>query len=311
MTFPNALSAPLTRATLWMLGAIVSLSTMAISGRELSSELTTFQILFFRSLASFVLMVLLLSRAGWGHILTRYFHIHLIRNLAHFGGQYGWFYGIALIPLAEVFALEFTMPIWTALLAAAMLGERISKQRIVAIVIGFAGVLVMLRPGFAVVSPVALVVLAAALAFGFAHTMTKRLAATDSPLAILFWTAAVQMPLAFLPALTEWAWPSIHLWPWVFAVGAAALSAHYCLARALVLEDAAVVMPIDFLRLPFIAVVGFLFYDESPDFWIFVGAAIVFTGSWLNLRGGPGKGRDTREAANSPEAVENGSCASS
>ena len=164
MTLSNALSAPLTRATLWMLGAIASLSTMAISGRELSAELTTFQILFFRSLASFVLMVLLLSRAGWGHILTRYFHIHLVRNVAHFGGQYGWFYGIALIPLAEVFALEFTMPIWTALLAAVMLGERISKQRMVSIAIGFAGVLVMLRPGFAVVSPVALVVLAAALA---------------------------------------------------------------------------------------------------------------------------------------------------
>ena len=288
-----------------MLGAIASLSTMAIAGRELSAELTTFQILFFRSSASFVLMVLLLSRAGWGHILTRYFHIHLVRNVAHFGGQYGWFYGIALIPLAEVFALEFTMPIWTTLLAALLLGERISKQRIVAIVIGFSGVLVMLRPGIAVVSPVALVVLGAALAFGFAHTMTKRLSGTDSPLAILFWTAAIQMPLAFLPALTEWAWPSLHLWPWVFAVGLAALSAHYCLTRAFVLEDAAVVMPIDFLRLPFIAAIGFLFYDESPDFWIYVGAAIVFTGSWLNLRGGPGKSRNTRAATNPPEVVEN------
>ena len=285
-----------------MLGAIASLSTMAIAGRELSVELTTFQILFFRSLASFALMVLLLSRAGWGHILTRYFHIHLIRNVAHFGGQYGWFYGIALIPLAEVFALEFTMPIWTTLFAAVLLGERISKQRIVAIAIGFSGVLVMLRPGLAVVSPVALVVLAAALAFGFAHTMTKRLAGTDSPLAILFWTAAIQMPLAFLPALTDWAWPSMHLWPWVFAVGAGALAAHYCLTRAFVLEDAAVVMPIDFLRLPFIALVGFLFYDESPDFWIFVGAAIVFTGSWLNLRAGSATPRPLREAGSASNA---------
>lgn len=269
---------------------------MAISGRELSAELTTFQILFFRSLASFVLMVLLLSRAGWGHILTRYFHIHLIRNVAHFGGQYGWFYGIALIPLAEVFALEFTMPIWTTLLAALLLGERISKQRMVAVAIGFSGVLVMLRPGFAVVSPVALVVLAAAFAFGFAHTLTKRLAGTDSPLAILFWTAAIQMPLAFFPALTEWAWPSPHLWPWVFSVGAAALSAHYCLARAFMLEDAAVVMPIDFLRLPLIAVIGFIFYGEPPEFWVFVGAAIVFTGSWLNLSAGPGTSRRAVEA---------------
>ena len=271
-----------------MFGAIASFSTMAIAGRELSAELTTFQILFFRSLAGLVLMMVLLSRTGWWHLRTRHFGIHLIRNIAHYGGQYGWFYGIALIPLAEVFAIEFTMPIWTAIFAALMLSERISRQRVIAIAIGFAGVLVMLRPGIAVVSPAAMAVLAAALAYGFAHTLTKRLSGTDSPMAILFYTVAIQLPLAFLPALSEWTWPSLQLWPWVFGVGAAALSAHYCLTRAFMLEDATVVMPIDFLRLPFIAVLGFLLYDEPPQFWVFVGAAIVFTGSWLNLRAGSG-----------------------
>jgi drug/metabolite transporter (DMT)-like permease len=274
-----------------MFGAILSFSTMAVAGRELSGELTTFQILFFRSLAGFVLMVVVLGRAGWRHIRTRFFRIHLLRNVAHYGGQYGWFYGIAMIPLAEVFALEFTMPIWTALLAAIILGERISKQRKLAIAIGFAGVLVMLRPGIAVVSPVALIVLAAAFAYAFSHTLTKRLSATDSPLAILFWTTAVQLPLAFVPAVADWSWPSLQLWPWVFGVGAAALSAHYCLTRAFMLEDASVIMPIDFLRLPFIAVIGYLLYGEPLELWVFVGAAIVFAGSWLNLRSAPGTAR--------------------
>jgi drug/metabolite transporter (DMT)-like permease len=288
--------APIVRATLWMFGAIVSFSTMAIAGRELSAELSTFQILFFRSLAGFSLMLVLLSRTGWWQLKTRYFGIHLIRNLAHYGGQYGWFYGIAMIPLAEVFAIEFTMPIWTAILAALMLGERISRQRALAIAIGFAGVLVMLRPGIAVISPAALAVLAAAFAYGFAHTLTKRLSGTDSPMAILFYTTAIQLPVALLPALHDWAWPSLAAWPWVFGVGAAALSAHYCLTRAFMLEDAAVVMPIDFLRLPFIAVIGYIFYDESLQFWVFVGGAIVFAGSWLNLRAGPGSRRNPARA---------------
>lgn len=284
-----AAGAPIVRASLWMLGAIVSFSTMAIAGRELSAELTTFQILFFRSLAGFFLMLVLLSRTGWWQLKTRYFGIHLLRNVTHYGGQYGWFYGIAAIPLAEVFAIEFTMPIWTALFASLILGERIGWQRSLAIAIGFAGVLVMLRPGFAAVSPAAVAVLAAAFAYAFAHTLTKRLSGTDSPMAILFYTTAVQLPLALLPALHGWTWPSLAMWPWVIGVGAAALSAHYCLTRAFMLEDASVVMPIDFLRLPFIAVVGYIFYDEPLEFWVFVGAVIVFAGSWLNLRAGARK----------------------
>ncbi len=281
-----AAGTPIVRASLWMIGAIVSFSTMAVAGRELSAELTTFQILFFRSLAGFFLMLVLLSRTGWWQLKTRHFGIHLLRNVTHYGGQYGWFYGIAVIPLAEVFAIEFTMPIWTALFASLILGERIGWQRGLAIAIGFAGVLVMLRPGIAVISPAALAVLAAAFAYAFAHTLTKRLSGTDSPMAILFYTTAVQLPLALLPALHNWTWPSLASWPWVFGVGAAALSAHYCLTRAFILEDASVVMPIDFLRLPFIAVVGYVFYDEPLEFWVFVGAVIVFSGSWLNLKAG-------------------------
>jgi drug/metabolite transporter (DMT)-like permease len=293
--------APIVRATLWMFGAIVSFSTMAIAGRELSAELTTFQILFFRSLAGFVLMVVLLSRTGWWQLKTKHFAIHVIRNVAHYGGQYGWFYGIALIPLVEVFAIEFTMPIWTAIFAALMLGEHISRQRAIAIAIGFAGVLVMLRPGIAVVSPAALAVLAAALAYGFAHALTKRLSVTDPPMAILFYTTAIQLPLALIPALRDWAWPSLVMWPWVVAVGTAALAAHYCLTRAFMLEEATVVMPIDFLRLPFIAVIGFVFYDEPIELWVFIGAAIVFAGSWLNLRAGPGaRIAESKTAAKKP-----------
>jgi drug/metabolite transporter (DMT)-like permease len=282
---------PMVRAAIWMLGAIGSFIAMAVSGRELSAELTTFQILFFRSLVGFAILVVVLRQTSWRQLRTRMFGTHLIRNLAHYGGQYGWFYGIALLPLADVFAIEFTTPIWTAIFAASLLGERINRRRALAIAIGFAGVLVMLRPGIAAVSPVALVVVAAALAYGFAHTLTKWLSDTDTPLAILFYTTAIQLPLATLPVLYDWAWPSAAAWPWVFGVSVTALSAHYCLTRAFMLEDAAVVMPMDFLRLPLIAVVGLVFYGEPIQFWVFVGGAIVFVGSWLNLKAGSGSGR--------------------
>jgi drug/metabolite transporter (DMT)-like permease len=267
-----------------MSGTLASFMAMAIAGRELSAELTTFQILFFRSLVGLAVIIALLQRAGWRHLKTGAFGAHLVRNLAHFGGQYGWFYGLALIPLTEVFAIEFTVPIWTAILATIFLGERMTRLRALAVVLGFAGILVILRPGVAMVSPPALAVLGAAVAFAIAHTLTKLLSGSDTPLAILFYMTAIQLPIGLGLALPGWVWPSPALWPWVFAVGVTALSAHYCMTRAFRLADATVVMPLDFLRLPLMAVVAFIVYGEALETWVLVGATIVFAGTWLNLK---------------------------
>jgi drug/metabolite transporter (DMT)-like permease len=275
---------PVMRAALWMSGALLSFMAMAIAGRELSRELSTFQILFFRSLVGLTVVLVLLHRTGWVQLRTRVFRTHLLRNITHFGGQYGWFYGIALIPLAEVFAIEFTMPIWTAVLAALILGERMTTLRSVAVAIGFCGVLVILRPGIAIVSPGALAVFAAALCYATSHVLTKRLSRTETPLAILFYMTAIQLPLGLVPSLPKWVWPSAALWPWVVVVAVTALSAHYCLARAFRLADATVVVPMDFLRLPLIAAVGYFVYGERLEVWVLVGATIVFFGAWLNLK---------------------------
>jgi len=280
----SAVARPALRAALWMSGALASFMAMAIAGRELSAELTTFQILFFRSLVGLAVIAALLQHTGWVKIRTQSFGTHLVRNLAHFGGQYGWFTGIALIPLTEVFAIEFTMPIWTAVLATIILGERMNQLRALAVALGFAGILVMLRPGVASVSPGALAVLAAAFAYAFSHTLTKRLSGTDAPIAILFYMTAIQLPLGLLPALPSWVWPSAGAWPWVVVVATTALSAHYCLARAFRLADATVVAPMDFLRLPLIALVGLVFYGETPNLWVLAGAAIVCVATWLNLK---------------------------
>jgi drug/metabolite transporter (DMT)-like permease len=275
---------PTIRAAFWMVGALVSFMAMAIGGRELSAELTTFQILFFRSVVGLAVVVVLLQRTDWAQVKTHVFGTHLVRNVAHFGGQYGWFYGIALIPLTEVFAIEFTMPIWTAVLAVFMLGERLNGMRVLAVVLGFAGVLVILRPGFATISLPALAVLGGAFCYALSHVFTKRLSATQTPLAILFYMTVIQLPLGLVPALPHWVWPSAKLWPWVCVVAVTALSAHYCLTRAFRLADASVVVPLDFLRLPLIAVIGLVVYGEPLKIWVLVGAAIVFVASWLNLR---------------------------
>jgi drug/metabolite transporter (DMT)-like permease len=281
---PEPRHSPAVRAALWMLGAVVSLSTMAISGRELSAELNTFQILFFRSLVGLAVISTLLQRAGWHQVKTRIFGVHVLRNVSHYAGQFGWFFALGVIPLSEVFAIEFTTPIWTAILATLLLGERMSRMRVAAVAAGFLGILVILRPGLAVVSIGALAVLGAAIAYAFSYVMTKKLSGTETPLSILFYMTAIQLPLGLAAASFDWVWPSSWAWPWLAVVAVTALSAHYCIARAFRLADATVVVPLDFVRLPLIAVLGWLLYAEPINAWVFTGAALVFAGVWLNVR---------------------------
>lgn len=273
------------RAALWMVGALASFMLMAIGGRELAGHLSTFQILFFRSVIGLLVIGAIVLRQDRRLMRTEQFGLHLLRNLVHYGGQWGWFYGLGLIPLAEVFAIEFTVPVWTALLAALILGERLTRGRIIAIVFGLVGMLVILRPGVAAVQPAALAVLGAALGYAMAHTFTKKLTRRDAPLTILFYMTLIQLPLGLIPSLFGWVTPTPILWAWLTVVGIGALTAHYCMTRALILADATVVVPMDFLRLPLIALVGFLFYNEPLAWSVLVGAVIMLVGNLINIRG--------------------------
>lgn len=271
-------------AALWMSGTLLSFMAMAIGGRQLSGQLTTFQILFFRSIIGLLIVGFLLWRSNWRQIFTRSFKIHALRNIAHFGGQFGWFYGIAYIPLAEVFALEFTVPVWTAVLATIFLGEQITRTRITAITFGVIGVILILRPGIAVVNPASLAVLASALGYALSHTLTRRLALVDTPLTILFYMTLIQLPLGFVTSIFDWTTPSTAMVPWIIIVGVSALSGHYCMARALALADAIVVVPMDFLRLPLIAGIGAVFYGEPLDWLVLAGGSLMFTGNLVNIQ---------------------------
>lgn len=279
MTSNHKTMPPVMLAALWMLGALASFMAMAISGRELSQELSTFEILFFRSLVGLIIVAAILTKTGWGQARTARPLLQVVRNLAHYVGQFGWFYGIALLPLAQVFAIEFTIPIWAALLAPFMLGEKVTKVRILTIAIGFTGILILLRPGMAPLSLAIGAVFMAAIGYALAYVMTKMLTRTDTPLAILFYMTVVQIPLGLIPSLFDWVTPSPAMWPWLIVVGVTALSAHYCISRAFVLADALMVIPIDFLRLPLIALVGYLFYNEAVDAFVLLGAFIIVGGN--------------------------------
>lgn len=273
----------ITLSVLWMSGALVSFLSMALAGRELSAELNTFQILFFRSAIGVLIIVAILSKAGWYQIKTDRLPTHFIRNIAHYVGQFGWFYAIAIIPLAQVFAIEFTIPIWTALLAPFLLGERVTPMRLAVIVIGFTGILVILRPGMVPFEIGAISALIAAIGYALSHTLTKKLTATDSPLAVIFYMTVIQLPMGAIPSFLDWTTPSMSMWPWLILVGVTALSAHYCMARAFAHADAIVVVPMDFLRLPLVAVIGLIFYGEPLDLWVLLGAVIIFAGIIINV----------------------------
>jgi drug/metabolite transporter (DMT)-like permease len=224
------------------------------------------------------------SAYGWfARLRTARIGIHLLRNGAHFAGQYCWVFAISALPLATVFAIEFTMPVWVALLAYLFLGERLNGPRLVMLGLGLAGVMVILKPGVGVIQPAALIMVLGALCYAVNMITTKTLTRTDSVLAILFWMNVVQTPLALIPALPQWSAPTLADSPWMAALGGGSLFAHYCMTRAFTLADATVVVPIDFLRLPLIAVVGALAYGEPLDPWVFVGAAIIFSGTYFSL----------------------------
>ena len=272
------------RAVLWMSGAVLSFSLMAVAVRELLDAMGVLQILFLRTLVTFLMVVGIVPRTGLAPLRTRRFPAHLGRALMHLGGQFCWMYAIAALTLATVFAIEFTMPVWVALLAVVFLRERMNAGRLVALAAGLAGIAVILRPGLGAFHPAALVMVLGSLFYAGNMIMTKRLSSSDSPLAVLFWMSATQLPITLALALPQWMAPGLADLPWIAVIGAGSFVAHYSMTRAMKLGDATLVVPIDFLRLPLIAVVGALFYDEPLEAAVFIGASIIFAGSYYSLR---------------------------
>ncbi len=288
------------RVVLWMTGALLAFSAMAVSIRELAGPLSIFEILVFRSASGvLVLGLLALMRRDIRTELTlRHLPLHGLRNVIHFGATYSWSLALTLLPMATVFALEFTAPAWVALLAVLLLGERLTVSRAGAVLLGFIGVLVILRPGYESFRPAAFLVLSAALGFAIVAIITKKLTQSQTTIAILFWMNLIQLPLTlagsdpgFLARLT----PDMTL-P-IIAIGIAGLASHFCLTNAFRSGDAMIVVPLDFLRIPLIALVGATVYAEPLDAFVFIGAGIIIAGILWNLHAEARKHVEPTDAA--------------
>tara|TARA_B100001093_G_scaffold425949_1_gene419649 strand:+ start:1436 stop:2317 length:882 start_codon:yes stop_codon:yes gene_type:complete len=275
------------KATVWMIGTMLSFSLMAVSGRELATSLNTFEIMLYRSIIGFLIVLIIgyfaktLSEIKGGRL-----GLHLFRNLAHFSGQNLWFLAVAYIPFSQLFALEFSTPVWVALLAPLFLGEVLTKQRVLAVILGFAGVLIVARPDinqfdFAIIAAVA-----CAICFAGSMMATKKLTSDQSITCILFWLTLMQLAMGlvatvFMGTIT---FPEGVNIIWIMIVGIGGLTAHFCITNALALAPAIVVIPLDFMRLPLISVIGFLAYGEAFELPILVGAGVIFIAILLNLK---------------------------
>ncbi|MDE0589550.1 DMT family transporter [Halocynthiibacter sp. C4] len=274
------------RGAFWMIGAIVAFSTMAVAGREILNELDTFELMLYRSIVGLLIVVpVALATGSLREVNTEQLPLQILRNLFHFTGQNLWFLALTLIPLAQVFAIEFTSPIWVLLFSPLLLGERLTRGRAIAACFGFIGILVVTRPTVETINVGIIAAALSAICFAMTNVLTRKLTRSQSITCIMVYLTATQTVFGLIGAGYDGhiTIPSMAYVPAIFLVGLCGLVAHFCLTRALSIAPAPTVMPIDFARLPLIALIGFLFYDEGIDIYVFYGAAIIFTANYINL----------------------------
>lgn len=290
------------RAALWMTGAVASFTAMAVAGRQVSHLHDSFEIMTARSLVGFVIIVIFTTATGrWGQIGTGRLSGHALRNLVHFTGQNLWFWALTMIPLAQVFALEFTSPIWVILLSPLLLGERLTRARLAAAGLGFVGILIVARPDLSQMNPGVLAAAASAVCFAATAIVTKTLTRQQNVLTILFWLTLMQFFFGLIGAGHDGLvhLPDATTLPWLALIGCAGVLAHLSLTQALSVAPASYVVPLDFLRLPVIAVVGALIYAEPLDPFVLLGGAVIFAGIWINIRSELRLNRNTQNVTKS------------
>ncbi|MCX7286465.1 MAG: DMT family transporter [Rhodobacterales bacterium] len=276
-------------AAAWMTGAIAAFTAMAVATRQIKGVHDTFEILAYRSVVGFVIVVTGAALLGQlGRVRADRLGSHAIRNILHFTGQSLWFWAITMIPLAQVFALEFTSPIWVILLSPLVLGERLTQRKLLSAALGFAGVWIVAHPDFTTIDPGVLAAVGAAFFFAATTLMTKALTRGEAVVGILFWLTLMQAGFGFAAVLGDGkiTLPTLATLPWLVLIGISGVTAHLCLTTALSLAPASSVVPVDFARLPLIAVIGATFYAEPVEMTLFIGAGLIFVGIWINLRSG-------------------------
>ena len=265
------------QAALLTIVAMTCFTVMSATIRHLSSGLSPFEIAFFRNFFGLVALAPWFWQNGLGGLRTRRHGLFALRGLLGPLNMWAWFYALALLPLGDVMALSFTAPLFATIAAVLLLREVVRGRRWTATAIGFVGTLIIVRPGAGVLEPGALLVLFSSAMLGVNVCIVKVLARTEKSGTIVAYMGLYLAPITLVPALFVWQWPTPAEWVWLALIGGVATTGHLAITRALALADASAVAPYDFVRLPIAALIGYLAFDEAPDIWTWVGAAIIFS----------------------------------
>jgi drug/metabolite transporter (DMT)-like permease len=255
---------------------MILFSTMGVFIKLSSSQLHPLEVVFFRNfLALFFLTPWIFQQRATVFKSNRK-KLYTLRAVFNVVGMAAGFTALTLIPLAEATALSFTAPLFATLGAALILGEVVRQRRIIAIFFGFIGMLIILRPGIEAISPGALLAIANAITIAITVLIVKKLTITEKPITIVAFMALLQTPMALIPALFYWEWPSLITWTWLFCLAGAGTIGHLMYTKAIQLAEVSQLQPIDFVRLPIIALFGYIVFAEQPGIWVWIGGAVIF-----------------------------------
>ncbi len=277
----QSLSGP-TRGALWMIGAATSLVAMAVLVRYLAPKYSVLELIFLRNVVNLALMTPWIMKSGVATLKTAHLGGHGLRNAFLYSGNVAWFFAVSMVSLADLAALQFTMPLFTIIMAAIVLREKIGFHRWAATALGFVGAVIIIRPGFVDVGVGSFVVLTAAFLYSCAFIVTKRLSATESGNVVVFYMSVFILVFSAVPAMFVWQTPAIDDAPAIIALGVTGYSTHFCVTRSMAAADASYVVPFDFLRLPLSAILGYFLFREVAAPWTWAGAVIIFGAAYFN-----------------------------
>ena len=264
---------------LWMLASTVFFTAMTVMIRYLSGWIDPLEIVFFRNLFGLVVLLPWLMRHGMVSLGTRRLPLYSLRALVGLIAMSCWFTAVARMNLGDAVALSFTAPLFATVGAVVLLGEIVRIRRWFAVLMGFIGAMVILRPGFIEIPPVAYIVLLSSMMMGLSVCLVKLLARTEQVMAIVFIMVLMLTPVSLIPALFVWQTPDAVQLAWLLAIGSCGTLGHICITRAFSIADATAVLPYDFMRLPLMAVLAWLVFDQTLDGWTGLGAAIIIGAS--------------------------------
>ncbi len=246
----------------------------------MSGTVPALEMAFFRNFFGWVFIMPLVARAGFGVLKTQRLKMHMVRAFFGTGAMSFWFVGLSMIPLSEATALSFTVPLFTTLGAALLLGETVRVHRWMALVVGFIGALIIIRPGFQTVEPGQLVILASSAFISGALLSVKKLSSTEHPMSIVFYMGVFMTPMSLVAAFPVWVWPQPDHYIWLVAMGMFATTGQLFMANAMKVADASVSMPFNFSNMIFASLIGYVFFGELADIWVWAGAILIFTSTF-------------------------------